>query len=440
MKSKTSEDQQKIQQMTTFHSEIVLRSYQEEAVDWLSQRKAGMVIAPAGSGKTIIAAAAIARVVGKGERGPKSVKVGWLANTLEQCSQAKAALQSFPGMFPEVEYRIRCAAAQTDWSGSDVLVVDECHHASAPTWRQQIESANGAAIWGFTATWPEDEEDRQAVSETFSNVLQLDRRQAASGFVNGVVHMLEAWDPGREEIISSAIERDFKSMKSRAGSFIRRQAYSVELARFCRRQGLPVFSHEKTQNMLSRLTGPQRNEFERHMDGVADAIIRSRVVWQGIINEGIVLNQARNDAAVHAANAHAVDGGVLVLVNLIDHGQQLADRIPGSVLCHSKMGKKARAQAMDNFSTGSIPALVCTSLADEGLDLPRAGVLVLVSGGKSRTKAEQRTGRVLRKWQDKEAGLVYDFADRHHPTMRRHAESRVKLYRDLGYQILTPSQ
>lgn len=80
-------------------------------------------------------------------------------------------------------------------------------------------------------------------------------------------------------------------------------------------------------------------------------------------------------------------------------------------------------------------AVIAASLADEGLDLPMANVLILVSGGRSSAKIEQRTGRVLRQWVGKEGSLIYDFEDHQHPMMRRHAMARQRLYWKLGYTI-----
>jgi len=99
------------------------------------------------------------------------------------------------------------------------------------------------------------------------------------------------------------------------------------------------------------------------------------------------------------------------------------------------MGARNRREAIQGFKATTVPVLVATSLADEGLDAPNAGVLVLVSGGKSKQKAEQRTGRVLRSFAGKTEGVIYDFADNFHPLMKRHAKARMSLYRSLGYKI-----
>jgi superfamily II DNA or RNA helicase len=62
-----------------------------------------------------------------------------------------------------------------------------------------------------------------------------------------------------------------------------------------------------------------------------------------------------------------------------------------------------------------------------------ANVLVLVSGGRSKAKVEQRTGRVLRRFAGKRGAVIYDFEDLQHPLMAKHSRLRQELYRELGY-------
>ena len=77
--------------------------------------------------------------------------------------------------------------------------------------------------------------------------------------------------------------------------------------------------------------------------------------------------------------------------------------------------------------------LFSSSLADEGLDVPRASVLVLAAGGRSAGKLEQRAGRVLRPFEGKSAGVVHDFLDRGCLFGHAQARARTKVYEKLGY-------
>jgi superfamily II DNA or RNA helicase len=123
---------------------------------------------------------------------------------------------------------------------------------------------------------------------------------------------------------------------------------------------------------------------------------------------------------------------VLCLVATIEQGKQIANVSSGQLL-HS--GTKKRRQIIDDFRAGKIKALICTSLADEGLDVPISSVLVMACGGRSSGKTEQRTGRVLRPHSGKESGIVVDFTDSHHPMLAAQSWARKKTYSKLNYKI-----
>lgn len=363
-----------------------LRPHQVAPVDWLSRRKRGLVVSPAGSGKTVIAAAALKTVLEAKDRWTKT-RIGWLANTVEQCNQAREALGMFQTVKDQCLVRVACAAAATDWSDCALLIVDEAHHATAPGWREQIETCQGAR-WGFTATpdWEGDEgeERNAAMREIFGDErFVVERAEVGSLVARAKVKLLDASDAGL------------------------RQAMDAEIAR--------VYGYR------SRYWGGDPGK------------LRAMVSWQVCVEMGIVGNSARNSAAIDACVAHRGES-VLVLVNQVEHAKQFAAQVD-AVACYSGMGAKNRRHALYDFKAGKLKCVVATSLADEGLDVPRASVLVLVSGGRSKAKAEQRTGRVLRAFAGKEHGTIYDFADTFHPLMRKHAEARQAVYRNLGYEI-----
>lgn len=158
-----------------------------------------------------------------------------------------------------------------------------------------------------------------------------------------------------------------------------------------------------------------------------------RIKWQ-LTQEVVQANSCRNAAAVWQANHEAALGeSVLVLVHSIEHGQQLAERMTDAVCVHSKLTKKLRREYIEGLRNGSRKILVATSLADEGLDVPRASRLVLAAGGRSAGKLEQRAGRVLRPFEGKNGGKIYDFLDRGATFAHAQAKARLKVYEALGY-------
>lgn len=361
---------------------VVLRDYQQEAVDWLLSRRRGFIHAPAGSGKTIIAAHAVAR------RAWPGCRVVWLANTVEQVQQGEAAIQRTSG--PACDIEVCCVQSNPDCSRADVVVTDEAHHLPAETWSRTVGQAleRGAVVWGFSATpWHEDEERNAKVREAFQEFFSVDRARvlAAGCLVEGKVFFHDLDVPGQ-------FDPDINSR------------VAVELIRRCRRYpGVPRFEHER------------------------------RARWQ-ITQEVIQANEARNQAAVGLARQEAGRGqSVLMLVHSIEHGEKLALGTGSGQLCHSKLPAKKRREMIEGFRVGALPILVATSLADEGLDCPRASRLVLVSGGRSSGKLEQRIGRILRPFEGKEAGICHDFLDRGAIFAAAQARARWRVYEGLGY-------
>lgn len=360
-----------------------LRDYQQRAAEWLASKRIAMMVASAGSGKTIIAAGALNRVLRAKER-TEPVKIGWVCNTLEQKQQAQTAMDRFGWPKTLARIRIECAASITNWSDRDVLIVDECHRATAPSWRAQIETCKGA-VWGFTATPETDPERDLELRKLFAdNVYVIERDEVAGNLAPAKVVMLDETDPGLKGKIDEERERTIN----------------------------------------------QRRRWWRGDQGQLYAIC----AWQACINIGIVDNNRRNQAALRKALEHREDQ-VLMLVNQVEHGGFFQAHIPGARLCHSKMGAKPRQRALDAFREGKCKCIIATSMLDEGADLPMAKVLILVSGGRSKAKSEQRTGRVLRTFTGKTHATIYDFLDRCHPLMEKHANARMDLYKSLGYEV-----
>lgn len=365
-----------------FDVQTTLRDYQEEAVQFLLPRRRAFVQASAGSGKTLMASHAVARKAWPG------CKVGWLCGTIEQKEQAVAAITRTSG--PEgCDFSIECAAARPDFSDRDIVVIDEAHHAPAVgTWLPTLKTCKGV-VWGFSATpWHPDEERNQIVREVFQEFWTIDRaRVEASGhLVKGKVYFHDLDVPGQ-------FDREIE------------QRVSVEVIRRCRRfPRVPRFEHLR------------------------------RAQWQ-ITQEVIQANETRNSAAVQLVKREVCAGrSVLCLVSSIEHGTRLSSLVEGSGIVHSKLGPKPRRELIHSFRAGSLGALFATSLADEGLDCPRAACLVLVAGGRSAGKLEQRAGRVLRPFEGKGAGIIHDFLDRGACFASAQARARWKTYERLGYE------
>ena len=356
-----------------------LRGYQSRAVHFLLPLRRGFVVAPAGSGKTIIAANAASRVFKAWD------KVVWLANTREQVQQAKDAIALMTWPNP-VEIDVRCVAGRPDLSDADLVIVDECHHLPALSWTETVIRANGI-VWGFSATpWSGDWERDESLKAFFEgNFITIPRDEVLAGgsITPGVVHI---HDLDREGFFQPEIEKE---------------AAALVLERKRRWRMIPI--HE----------------------------LQRRALWE-VTQQKVRENRERNARIVELANQGK---GVLVLVGAIGHGEALASRIDGSVVVHSKMGLRKRKAAIEAARSGALRCMIATSLADEGLDVPRLETVILAAGGRSASKLEQRTGRVMRPSDGKLRGVVHDFADRGASLAHSQFKARIRTYKKLGYTI-----
>lgn len=152
--------------------------------------------------------------------------------------------------------------------------------------------------------------------------------------------------------------------------------------------------------------------------------------YQKEYKEYIVENAERNAIICGIAQAYSqMNKTVLILVNQIKHGNIIEEEIDDCIFLNGKKASKFRKQSIQDIRDRKTKVMIATTLADEGLDLPSLDVLILAGSGKSRTKALQRIGRVLRPSAGKEKAVVIDFLDAGGKYSKKHAAGRISIYR-----------
>ncbi|MBI3184646.1 MAG: DEAD/DEAH box helicase [Myxococcales bacterium] len=150
----------------------------------------------------------------------------------------------------------------------------------------------------------------------------------------------------------------------------------------------------------------------------------------------LAADDARNTliAETVANEAHAGQT-CLVLSGRIDHCEALVRRLAAAgvtaALLTGQVPKDRRKELLDEARAGRLAVLVATSLADEGLDLPRLSRVFLAYPGRARGRTMQRLGRLMRPHPDKASAVLFDFVDRRVPILRRHHVERRKLYAEV---------
>lgn len=162
---------------------------------------------------------------------------------------------------------------------------------------------------------------------------------------------------------------------------------------------------------------------------------RLKRVYAKEYKEDIVENDVRNKICAAFAKTYADnDNVILILVKQINHGKEIMQALEEqnlediSFFIDGTKSSKVRNKSLEGLRNGDIKILIATTLADEGLDIPNLDVLILAGGGKSKSRALQRVGRVLRTYTNKDKGIVIDFLDSGHHC-RSHSLARRKIYK-----------
>ena len=155
------------------------------------------------------------------------------------------------------------------------------------------------------------------------------------------------------------------------------------------------------------------------------------------VQRGIVYNTDRNEKVVETIVENP-GKSMLVVVDLLAHGKEIkallashgidADFISGE--------SEVRKEALDKFKAGNLHVLISTNIIDEGIDISRIEVLVMLAGKKSRRQLLQRVGRSLRKKKEgANTVLIVDFMDYGSRHLEKHSKERYNIYKTEKFDI-----
>ena len=126
-------------------------------------------------------------------------------------------------------------------------------------------------------------------------------------------------------------------------------------------------------------------------------------------------------------------GNTLILVNRIDTGNKLIERIPDAVFVSGGMKLDDRKDEYDEIKTSDGKIIVATyGVAAVGINIPRIFNLVLIEPGKSFVRVIQSIGRGIRKAEDKDFVQIWDITSTC-KYAKRHLTERKKYYKDAKY-------
>jgi DNA repair protein RadD len=328
-----------------------LRPYQLDVVGEIDRHERPLIVAPTGSGKTIIAAEIVRRSVNK--------HVLFIAHRRELIHQARNKLAEFgitAGVILAGEPRspmlgIQVASIQTLWArcvrGSadlppaDLVFVDEAHHARARTYRQIVESYPNARIVGLTAT--PCRKDGRGLGGTFTAIIECPQVQALVDLGHLVpTHVFAPSTP------------DLEGVQTRQGDYIEGQ--------------------------------------------LAERVDRPKLVGD-IVSHWHRLGERRKTVVFATSVAHAIH----LRDEFIKSGA-CAEHIDG------KTPKDERDEILRRLTVGEIEVVTNCMVLSEGWDQPDVACCVLARPTKSLGLYRQMVGRVLRPYPGKHNALVLDHA------------------------------
>ena len=132
-------------------------------------------------------------------------------------------------------------------------------------------------------------------------------------------------------------------------------------------------------------------------------------------------------------NTIAESGNTLVLVDRIESGEFLKEKLNDSVFISGKVKTKDRKEEYDEIKIVDNKIIVATyGVAAVGINIPRIFNMVLLEPGKSFVRVIQSIGRGIRKADDKDFVQIWDITA-NSKYAKRHLTERKKYYKEAKY-------
>jgi DNA repair protein RadD len=334
-----------------------LRPYQTDVVAEIEKALAAgqrrlLLVAPTGSGKTVVFCEIIKRYVEQ----HKTVLV--LAHRREIISQTSDKLRANgishgiiqAGIDPRPMASVQVASVQTLWMRAmrsqamalppaDLLVVDECHHATAMTWRKIIESYPDAVLLGTTATPCRG--DGRGLGGIFEMMIQCP--QVASLIEQGHLVRSRVYAP---------VDPNLKGVRTVAGDYVESQ--------------------------------------------LAERMDRAKIIGD-IVTHWHKFGERRKTVVFAVNVAHSIH-----LRNEFVRSGVRAEHIDGST------PKEERDAALARLASGDTDVIVNCMVLTEGFDCPDIGCIILARPTKKMGLYRQMIGRGLRPANGKTDAIILD--------------------------------
>lgn len=356
-----------------------LRIDQEAAVSAMLLHDAGVLCAPAGFGKTVTAAAMIAR------RGVNALVLVHRSELLKQWQErlrvflagGKDVVGTIGGGKAKPTGKIDIALMQSLSRQGEVnslvegygqVIIDECHHIGAASFEAILKRAKARFVLGLTAT-----------------PIRRDGQQPIIFMQCGPIRYTAAVPAGTPD-------------------------------------NLEVIPHLR----FVRINVPSDAGIQAVFRLIADDHDRTEAIAIAIADE---FNQGRKVLVLTERTEH-----------LDTIKTALIGRVPVPFVLHGRMSKKQRAALISELhelpSDAPRVLLATGKLVGEGFDHPPLDTLVLAMPISWKGTLQQYAGRLHRVHVGKRNVRIIDFVDTGHPALLRMWEKRQRGYRAMGYRLM----
>lgn len=190
-------DERRLKTPSTFKSKINLYDYQKQVLEEIEEENFGVIVAPAGAGKTIIGLELIAQ-----KSQPALILVHrkqlldqWVERIQSFLGISKAEIGQISGIKKKVGKQITVAMMQSLIKMKDIerlsnqfgmIIIDECHHIPAKTFRELIVQFNPYYLYGLTATPKRKYNDEKLIYFYIGEILiEIDpNKKKPASFIN----------------------------------------------------------------------------------------------------------------------------------------------------------------------------------------------------------------------------------------------------------------
>jgi superfamily II DNA or RNA helicase len=349
---------------------LELRDYQKVAIEkWKQRGQKGIIVLPTGTGKTYIALAVINEEIRQ-----NGGKVAVIVPTIVLANQWQQKIYEYVGIKPALYYthekgigKITVFVVNSAYLNRHLLqyfslvIVDEIHHLSAPTWKQIVEAIKDKKVMGLTAT---PENAILPIVYYMGIGLAREKKAVVSVEIKPVYAELTPLERYQYEQVDQAIKDIARKLES-----------------------AKAYGDKTSAEILDRKLKIMANKRKQLMSEVQDKAYRVLKIARMHSNEKILVF------------TESIKGAEKIAQVLNDNGIK-------SMTIHSQKGKAIRNTILQEWGK-SFRVLIAVRSLDEGVDIPDVSIGVIVATGKTIRQLTQRLGRILRPAPNKEKAIMY---------------------------------